>query len=261
MSFRVKCVICEAVLDYHREDTSNLIQHLRDYHRNNGFKREAKQEPVEEDSAEIKQESAEILLEMESLPVMMELGTADDHPNHHSCTVRDVIEKAVGSQEVSVVDKAVGSSSSLSSSDEREPLLSSSRENLGKKVITIPPGNGRRKKILYKRVYRPRNALRTHWKALYRTTLNNWRPGGLKITCPVCGKNRYPVIQSHHEHNSKSSWLVSILACCWPFCCLPCCFPKPKREFLHCSVCDAYLAMYDYDRDCIQPNFELFEGG
>ncbi|KAL1395713.1 hypothetical protein pipiens_000002, partial [Culex pipiens pipiens] len=83
----------------------------------------------------------------------------------------------------------------------------------------------------------------------------------MSIKCPACQTCRIPVVRSHQQHETRSSFCASLLLCCWTFFCLPCCFPQPKREYLHCSTCNAFLAMYDYEENCVEPNFDLFEGG
>ncbi|XP_058455582.1 uncharacterized protein LOC131432949 [Malaya genurostris] len=255
MSSTVMCVICETVLKYNREDTGNLIQHLRDNHRHGRSMKSTRSKHVENPPVE---SSDEIILEMESLPVMVESEGHFSH-DHQSCTVKDVIEKAIRSTESAVSDN-IESISSDSDEFEISSSASTSRDNLQEKLIRETSNYGRRK-VMYERRYRPRRPIRTCRRVLYRTTVENWRPGGLRITCPVCGKSRIPVIRCRRERETNSSIWASFLSCCWPFCCLPCCFPKPKREFLHCSACEAYLAKYDYEADCIQPNFKLFEGG
>ncbi|KXJ83840.1 hypothetical protein RP20_CCG027813 [Aedes albopictus] len=199
---------------------------------------------------------------MENLPVMVEMGghhSRDDHHDHQDCTVRDVIDRAVGSTEVTVENKLVGQSPA--SSDEEDNVSVTSRDALEEKLIKEQRTDSRKKKTLYKRAYRPKRSFRSGRVLSYRTTVETWRPGGMRIQCPACGRSRIPVVRAPSEHESSSSMWSSFLMCCWPFWCLPCCFPRPKREYLYCSGCDAYLAMYDYDRDCVQPNFELFEAG
>lgn len=262
MSSRVKCVICGTVLAFDRADTWNLIQHLQEYHRHD-WKRSYDRRRTKKHRQRIKSE--DIVLEMESLPVLVESVDHDhDHDHdHQNCTVRDVIDRAVGSAEVTVVDKFVGNSPppSSESSNEEGRLSVTSRDALEEKLIKESSGKGKIRKTLYKRMYRPRRSLRSGRVVSYRTTVENWRPGGMRINCPACGRSRLPVVRSHREHETTSSTWSSFLMCCWPLWCLPCCFPKPKREYLHCSACDAFLAMYDHEGDCIQPNFDLFEDG
>lgn len=89
---------------------------------------------------------------------------------------------------------------------------------------------------------------------LYRTSLQKWRPGGEKITCPNCGETRKPIIRAHTERVAHSSFGASLIATCWPFCLAPCLFPEPFLEFIHCSVCDHYLGKYDHNQKLLSPN-------
>lgn len=176
---------------------------------------------------------------------------------HHDCTVRDVIVSTVAK-------KTVGSPSSSSTSEGETSSPVTSRDTLQQKLIReFPGGRGGRTKArtLYKRIYRPRRSIRSARKICYKTTVENWRPGGMSIKCPACQSCRIPVVRSHQQHETRSSFCASLLLCCWTFFCLPCCFPQPKREYLHCSTCNAFLAMYDYEENCVEPNFDLFEGG
>lgn len=173
---------------------------------------------------------------------------------HHNCTVRDVI----------VANNPIGSPSSSSSFEGETSSPVNSRDTLQQKLIReFPGGRGGRTKArtLYKRIYRPRRSIRSARKICYKTTVENWRPGGMSIKCPACQACRIPVVRSHQEHETRSSFCASLLLCCWTFFCLPCCFPQPKREYLHCSTCNAFLAMYDHEENCVEPNFDLFEGG
>lgn len=176
---------------------------------------------------------------------------------HHDCTVRDVIVSTVAK-------KTVGSPSSSSTSEGETSSPVTSRDTLQQKLVReFPGGRGGRTKArtLYKRIYRPRRSIRSARKICYKTTVENWRPGGMSIKCPACQSCRIPVVRSHQQHETRSSFCASLLLCCWTFFCLPCCFPQPKREYLHCSTCNAFLAMYDYEENCVEPNFDLFEGG
>ena len=89
---------------------------------------------------------------------------------------------------------------------------------------------------------------------LYRTSLQKWRPGGQKISCPNCGETRQPVIRAHTERVAHSAFGASLIATCWPFCLAPCLFPEPFLEFIHCSVCDHYLGKYDHQQKLLSPN-------
>lgn len=89
---------------------------------------------------------------------------------------------------------------------------------------------------------------------LYRTSLQKWRPGGERITCPNCGETKQPIIRAHTERVAHSAFGASLIATCWPFCLAPCLFPEPFLEFIHCSVCDHYLGKYDHKQRLLSPN-------
>ncbi|XP_055634191.1 uncharacterized protein LOC129774474 [Toxorhynchites rutilus septentrionalis] len=242
MSSLIKCAICEKIIAHNSENTGNLIQHLREFHLADSMGRTKCKDPGNNSN-----HRDSVVVEPESVPMFS--GNLDKH-EHDRCTISDMIDETVEPSEPS-----------QTSSSEKEISPTTSRDCLRTKLIYQPSMDRRKRKVLYKRAYRPKKSFRSYRHVSYRTVVESWRPGCSRITCPACGKCRIPIVRSQQEHDTNSSAWASFLLFCWPFCCIPCCFSVPRREYLHCSVCDAHLASYDYGTDCLEPNFELFEGG
>ncbi|KAL1403300.1 hypothetical protein pipiens_005727 [Culex pipiens pipiens] len=88
----------------------------------------------------------------------------------------------------------------------------------------------------------------------YKTTVASWRPARSRVSCPECGQQRLPTIRSTADRYSSSAAGAAWVMTCWPFCFLPCLFTSPTKHHLHCSGCDAYLGLYDPDREVVGVN-------
>lgn len=82
----------------------------------------------------------------------------------------------------------------------------------------------------------------------------SWRPARTRVSCPECGQQRLPTIRSTADRYSSSAAGAAWVMTCWPFCFLPCLFTSPTKHHLHCSGCDAYLGLYDPDREVVGVN-------
>ncbi|EDS42500.1 conserved hypothetical protein [Culex quinquefasciatus] len=92
-------------------------------------------------------------------------------------------------------------------------------------------------------------------KRQLRTSLvASWRPARTRVSCPECGQQRLPTIRSTADRYSSSAAGAAWVMTCWPFCFLPCLFTSPTKHHLHCSGCDAYLGLYDPDREVVGVN-------
>ena len=58
---------------------------------------------------------------------------------------------------------------------------------------------------------------------------------------------------------SHSSFGAALILTCWPLCFLPCLFPPPIAEYLHCSECNHFLGQYNHKSNKVQPNEESFD--
>ncbi|XP_038107760.1 uncharacterized protein LOC6049126 [Culex quinquefasciatus] len=91
-------------------------------------------------------------------------------------------------------------------------------------------------------------------RMFYKTTVASWRPARSRVSCPECGQQRLPTIRSTADRYSSSAAGAAWVMTCWPFCFLPCLFTSPTKHHLHCSGCDAYLGLYDPDREVVGVN-------
>ncbi|EDW02659.1 uncharacterized protein LOC6559690 [Drosophila grimshawi] len=84
----------------------------------------------------------------------------------------------------------------------------------------------------------------------YRSSIERWIPIEGCIYCPNCGCKRSPLIMTSCEFYASTH-------CFWPFCFLPCLSTGDNREYLRCSNCKSFLAIYDRKRNCIRPNWKF----
>uniref|UniRef100_A0A182TYH7 LITAF domain-containing protein n=1 Tax=Anopheles melas TaxID=34690 RepID=A0A182TYH7_9DIPT len=98
---------------------------------------------------------------------------------------------------------------------------------------------------------RPRNVLLGARKSVYKTTVTQWKPARFRVKCGECGGRFYPTIRNAASRISNGLGAVCILSC-WPFCFLPALFTTASKYHLHCSNCNAYLGLYDVERDCLK---------
>uniref|UniRef100_A0A182VSK8 LITAF domain-containing protein n=1 Tax=Anopheles minimus TaxID=112268 RepID=A0A182VSK8_9DIPT len=88
-------------------------------------------------------------------------------------------------------------------------------------------------------------------KTIYKTTVAQWKPARFRVKCKECGGRFYPTIRYATSRISNGFGAACILSC-WPFCFLPALFTTPTKHHLHCSNCNAYLGLYNVQRDCLQ---------
>lgn len=94
----------------------------------------------------------------------------------------------------------------------------------------------------------------------YKTSIERWQPvGDDKIHCPRCLSHKRPIVRTHTERVTESSFVSTLLMTCWPFCLSPCLFPEPTHEKLHCPVCNLHLGTYDHQRKTVMLNPKLQE--
>ncbi|XP_053663403.1 uncharacterized protein LOC128712535 [Anopheles marshallii] len=98
---------------------------------------------------------------------------------------------------------------------------------------------------------RPKSALLRNKKTIYKTTVAQWKPARFRVKCKQCGGRFYPTIRNATSRISNGFGAACMLSC-WPFCFLPALFTTPTKYHLHCSNCNAYLGLYDVQRDCVQ---------
>lgn len=119
---------------------------------------------------------------------------------------------------------------------------------------------GDKAKVLFTRDKDDKRVLKADEKRVkfYKTSIERWRPvGDEKIHCPRCHAHKRPVVRTHTEHVTESSFTTTLLMTCWPLCMSPCLFPEPTQENLHCPVCNYHLGFYDHVKKVVLSNPEL----
>lgn len=92
----------------------------------------------------------------------------------------------------------------------------------------------------------------------YKTSIEKWRPvGDAKIHCPRCQSHKRPIVLTHTERVTESSFVSMLIMTCWPLCFAPCLFPEPTHENLHCPVCRFHLGIYDHQQKIVLCNPKL----
>ncbi|XP_050078914.1 uncharacterized protein LOC126565751 [Anopheles maculipalpis] len=97
----------------------------------------------------------------------------------------------------------------------------------------------------------PKNALLNNRRTIYKTTVAQWKPAQFRVKCKECGGCFYPTIR-HATSRISNGLGAACLISCWPLCFLPVLFTTPTKHHLHCSNCNAYLGLYDVQRDCMK---------
>ncbi|KAJ8956988.1 hypothetical protein NQ318_012153, partial [Aromia moschata] len=80
---------------------------------------------------------------------------------------------------------------------------------------------------------------------VYKTTVETWRPGPLKVTCPVCNQEDRPCIRKQRNKVAYSSLGALCMLSCWPLCFLPFLMPGGSKIQLYCKHCGTYLGEYN----------------
>lgn len=195
MSLKVRCLLCSKILSCTREDTSSLLEHIREYH-----------------------------------------------------------------PEVTVLESSEALTHMAPSEEKKPPSEPEKKKTVqieSDPMISYPGGDTER---LSKQEYNVRSCTnKSGRKRLYKTSIEKWRPGVGLIFCPKCGKKRRPIVKSHTEKISTSTFGAACILTCWPFCFFPCLFPSPAKEYLHCPVCDNFLGLYEKEKNCIRPNRQFVE--
>ncbi|CAH0545865.1 unnamed protein product [Brassicogethes aeneus] len=92
------------------------------------------------------------------------------------------------------------------------------------------------------------------------TTLEKWKPGKMKICCPVCSVIDSPAIKQTKRRAliANTGFQASILVAFWPLCMLPFMMAQ-SRILLFCKNCKNYLGQYDKRKGCVKPPEPLKE--
>lgn len=263
----VRCLICQKELPYSQSDSSELIKHVQTEHplasqkpRKSLEKTHERSLKAKEDLKALKQNSASLnslidreiqtdlawshFVKMEAgkstslphspkensfkLPVMnkpplkhQRVEKEGKHPAEHDCPIQEIID-----------DSHIRSATKVQQPNSKREVNRAENQT----------------KDTQKRRHR----------RFYKTSIERWRPvGDEKIHCPRCQAYKRPVVRTHTERVTESSFASSLIMTCWPLCFSPCLFPEPTHENLHCRVCDYHLGVYDHKRKVVSSNPEL----
>jgi hypothetical protein len=293
----VKCLICNKELTYTQDDPSELIYHVKKEHRLSTRKSEyccqqsTKKQTTETDLDKSLRLNSEILKEFIDKEIQTEIGSNFFERMSSNCKI-DIIAHStprtsndsknlqLESANVSVVEKTFSPPVDISNErrkiDEKTPLktlspLSSSTSKQHKENPATSQNDridmkvGRDVRVLFtkdakmdrKTNEKPLKTEKNHAK-FYITSIEKWRPvGDEKIHCPRCQSLKRPIVRTHTERVTQSSFASTLVMTCWPICFSPCLFPEPTHENLHCPVCNYHLGVYDHQKKMVQSNPEI----
>ncbi|CAG9769903.1 unnamed protein product [Ceutorhynchus assimilis] len=80
---------------------------------------------------------------------------------------------------------------------------------------------------------------------IFKTSVETWKPGPLRVSCPHCGALARPCIRRQRNRVAYSPLGAFCLLVCWPVCFLPFLMPESSQIQLFCKECGAFLGEYD----------------
>ncbi|CAH1170274.1 unnamed protein product [Phaedon cochleariae] len=81
--------------------------------------------------------------------------------------------------------------------------------------------------------------------SIFKTTVESWKPGPVKIICPKCRRKDRPCIRKQRNKVAYSSLGAFCMLTCWPICFLPFLIPNGSVLELFCKHCGTLLGEYD----------------
>lgn len=278
----VRCLICGKELPYTQSDPSELINHVKTEHPLAGHRERHSQsdssprKTVEEDlrqSLDLNSENFRKLIDKE---IQTDIRWNDFFKMSQADTI-NLTPRSSDSKRRSTSDDSVMTpqrhsfptkTTPAKITDHKtrfseltplksKPLGESTRiENLGKDVKVLYE-----KKTTTGKPVHPVSSIRKprkHTASFYKTSIEKWRPvGDEKIHCPRCKSFKRPIVRTHRERTTESSFLSTIFMTCWPCCLSPCLFPVPTHENLHCPICDYHLGIFDHTLNIVESNTEI----
>lgn len=280
----VKCLICNKELTYTQSDPSELVAHVRQEHPS--VNQRTRKSTTKQNEAKAKAAldiGQSLSRNSESLQSLIDREVQTDiiwshfeKMNQQVSTPRSSKNSASGSINVITKTPPLNPRQTASSparlSDERKkfddktPLkkVSSDKQKRRSSQEKIQMNIGNDAKVLFTSKNLPNQTLAKELKTerkrvkFYKTSIERWQPvGDEKIHCPRCQSHKRPIIRTHTERVTESSFVSTLLMTCWPFCLAPCLFPEPTHEKLHCPVCNFHLGIYDHQKKIVIPNPEI----
>lgn len=284
----VKCLICNKELTYLQSDPSELVAHVRLEHpsvnqrtRKSTTKHNEARAKAAHDIEQSLSRNSESLQSLIDREVQTDIIWSHfEKMNQQVSTPRSSKDSASGSTNVITKTPPLSPRQTASSparlSDERKkiddktplkkvPVTTTDQQKTrrsSQEKIQMRIGNDA--KVLFTSKNPSNQTLADESKPerkrvkFYKTSIERWQPvGDEKIHCPRCQSHKRPIIRTHTERVTESSFLSTLLMTCWPFCLAPCLFPEPTHEKLHCPVCNFHLGIYDHQKKIVMPNPEI----
>ncbi|XP_066249089.1 uncharacterized protein [Euwallacea similis] len=95
----------------------------------------------------------------------------------------------------------------------------------------------------FQSLHKPKDRLTS--KCFFKTTVETWKPGPLKVVCPYCSALDRPCIHRQRNKVAYSPIGALCLLVCWPVCFMPFLMPESSQIQLFCKKCGAFLGEYD----------------
>ncbi|XP_023024470.2 uncharacterized protein, partial [Leptinotarsa decemlineata] len=89
------------------------------------------------------------------------------------------------------------------------------------------------------------NRLSISKRSLFKTTVETWKPGPVKVICPKCKINDRPCIRKQRNKVAYTALGAFFILTCWPLCFIPFLMPKGSTVDLFCKHCGNYLGEYN----------------
>lgn len=277
----VRCLICGKELPYAQSDPSELINHVKTEHplagqrTRNSQSDKSTRKTIEKDlrqSLDLNSETFGKLIDKEIQTDIrwndfFKMSRANSRANSQSS---DSKRRSTSDDSVLLVQrhslptKTHSSPAKIVDNKTRFSELTPLKSKPWAESTRIN-GSGEDVKVLYEKKAKadqppssnrkPRNSAR-----FYKTSIEKWRPvGDEKIHCPRCRSFKRPIVRTHRERTTESSFLSTIFMTCWPCCLSPCIFPEPTHENLHCPICDYRLGIFDHVLKVVKSNPEITE--
>ncbi|KAJ8925112.1 hypothetical protein NQ315_001293, partial [Exocentrus adspersus] len=90
-------------------------------------------------------------------------------------------------------------------------------------------------------------------KEMFKTTVETWKPGPMRIICPACGKEDRPCIRKQRNKVAYTQLGAMCMVSCWPICFLPFLMPQASDIHLYCKHCGAFVGEYDRKTGNLKP--------
>lgn len=286
MVLAVKCLICNASLTYTQHDPTPLINHVKQSHPSvpqSSKYSQGRKERFEKDlrqSLELNSEALKSVIDKEiqtdiAWKDLFKMSQAEETPRKRTkdeprtSSSSRTSKTSEASMKV-IPPKTVSAPARIDDTRRGNKQSPSNTRSTKKSRETLQMNIGKEAKVLYSRGDRrgsgdltmpltgSKDEKRLKRIQFYKTSIEKWKPvGDEKIHCPRCKAVKRPIVRTHKEKVTESSFMSAIFMTCWPCCFSPCLFPEPTHENLHCPVCNFHLGIYDHQLKTVISNPQI----